>query len=282
MAEEDPRVVLFNTFAPIVATKITEFNYTYANTVNFIIKGGASIDYHITQAGIAHEQFTYDIDVAPLFLPTEGHTYRDDEMYVTNAKAYCNELYDGITTVIPEGFEIFKRDSNGLITMQAKFGEHDFIDIIDLSYIDPDDEGTMFVKSIAKYYPTYRDFVSEFMTLDTIFSPINIEICVVMYGVKLSQSHLEQIPTWQHRVVEFTKLRDEENTMFTNLETIFGNDPEETELHTQKIESFDRMIASYTRQLSEEFIGKIKSKIERYRTKGGLLVSIGGDTAKCE
>ena len=282
MAAEDPRIILFNTFAPLVATKITEFNLAYAGRVNFIIKGGASIEHHITQAGIAHEQFTYDIDVAPLFLPVEGHTYRNDETYIPNAKAYCDTLYAGIAAVIPDGFSIARRDVNGLLTMQAKVGESDFMDIIDFSYIDPDDEDTMFVRSIAKYYPIYRDFVIDFINQDTIFSPINIEICVVVYGVKMSQSHLDQIPAWRERVERFTALREEENRNFAELEELFGVDQEETEIHTAKISGFDQMIASYTRQLSEEFIGKIQNKIERYRVKGELLIRIGGDAARCE
>lgn len=281
MAEEDPRVILFNTFAPIVAAKITEFNAAYAGTVKFIIKGGASIDHHITTAGIAHEQFTYDIDVAPLFLPVEGQTYRTDETYIPTAQGYCNTLYDGIAAVIPEGFEIEKFEHNGLLTMKAKVGESDFYDIIDFSYVNPDDEDTMFVKAIKKYYPMYRDFIADFMAQDTIFSPTTIEICVVMYGLQTSQGHLDRVPQWREMLAYFTKTRDDEDAEFRDMDEIFGHDDEETAAHAEKIEGYNRMIAGYTRQLTPEFIGKIENKIARYKIKGELLSRIGGDVSKC-
>jgi|SaaInlStandDraft_4_1057021.scaffolds.fasta_scaffold09975_3 hypothetical protein len=293
MSTIDLKALLFNTFAPIVATKISEFNARNVNSVKFIIKGGASIEHHVSTAGIPHDQFTYDIDIAPIFIPAN---YNYDSTYISTAHSFCNTLFDNISSAVPRGLIIYKHEHNGLITMQAKTrSSPDFVDVIDFSYVMPHDEGVMFTRAIYNYYASYEDFVRQYMLLDTIFSPVNIEICVVLYGLETYKGHLENVPKWEHIRDMHIQLKQQAEEEFVKMQKehielneLFGDDDDDDNYserynaYVERIKSYVIIVDGYTKQLHPTYIYKMKNKMDRYVIKGELLMKIGGDVSKCK
>ena len=84
------RDFLFNYAYPHVIEIIDRTNHPHFPSLTghkFIIKGGASVKHHLDINGIYSGGITFDIDIAPLFLPQDGHTYLLDPAYIKNAIA---------------------------------------------------------------------------------------------------------------------------------------------------------------------------------------------------
>jgi len=180
--------------------------------------------------------------------------------------------------------------------MQAKTrSSPDFVDVIDFSYVMPHDEGVMFTRAIYNYYASYEDFVRQYMLLDTIFSPVNIEICVVLYGLETYKGHLENVPKWEHIRDMHIQLKQQAEEEFVKMQKehielneLFGDDDDDDNYserynaYVERIKSYVIIVDGYTKQLHPTYIYKMKNKMDRYVIKGELLMKIGGDVSKCK
>lgn len=263
----------------IVEESINVFNRrhnssTYDLKVKYLIKGGASIMAQAIRAGKSIDLITFDIDVAPIFLPFEGTTFQDTE-YEIRAKELNVVLYEEIKRRFRGESKL--DDRGGLQTMQIQH-EGNWLDIIDFSYIDPNDDASTLVKAIGVYYGSYKEFVYSFFKTVEIYAPPALEICVVKFGLERLKRNLELIVERRERVKKFNERIKRLKLMLT------PGIPEEDRNGIQaSIAQLERFSASAARLSTPEFKERIKDKGQRYLLKYKILHGLleGRVDAKC-
>lgn len=268
------RDFIFNYIYPHVVEVIHRTNNpVYKSPCKFIIKGGASVKYHFDMHGISSAGLTSDIDIAPLFLPQEGHTYASDPTYIQNAIQYNMALYESIIRKLTHQSRIDHMNiyfnmkfHNGLVTMQIKINDSDYYDMIDLSYINSNDEDSTFMKAILITHGSLENFVTTF---NGDFSDVDIELQVATFGYELYFSHVNSIDHWKE-LLEF--FRNEARIYKSRIE-LFGDDEDDV----RSLELAQRAIEGYERQLSDEYIEKLNDKLLRFQRKiSGLeIIKLG-------
>jgi hypothetical protein len=274
------RDFLFNYTYPHVIEIVDRINHPHFPSLmghKFIIKGGASVKHHLDMNGIFSGGITFDIDIAPLFLPQDGYTYSSDPTYVQNAVTYNTELYGSIEKKLNhqarvDGLNLYfnMKSHNGLITMQIKINDSQYYDIIDFSYIDPSDDASTFVNAILKLHGSLEHFVTSF---DGIFSDVQTELCVAMFGHDLYESYMSSTDSWMQSL---ELLRGQALNAQRIKDLGLSDDDDDAQL-----EIILKMIASYEHQLSDEYISKLRDKLLRFKRKILGLELIGGNKDVC-
>lgn len=239
---------------------MTQLNRT---TVKYIIKGGASIMAQIIKSGKDIDLITYDIDIAPMFLPRIGTEFTDGE-YETRAKQYNRELYEMIKIKISNKTKL--DDHGGLQTMQIFHKK--WMDIVDFSFPDPSDEGSTFIQAINVHYEHgLTEFIVSFFKNPTIFCPPALEICIVTFGLKRIKGNLERIVEREKRISLMKNTVDQ-----INLQNQDSDIPEEIKKQNlEQIGHYGKMIKQAQRFVTEEYKEVIKDKARRYIIKYTLL-----------
>lgn len=137
---------IINTIFPVVIKTINDLRNQY--DIPFIIKGGASIKYHLLyDRGIDVPNLTYDIDIVPLLL-TDPYVNIEARSAELNEILYQELLFE-LETNFGSQVRINSRNDRGLMTIQINN-----YDVIDISYIDPSDpDPLLFEPSITSMVP---------------------------------------------------------------------------------------------------------------------------------
>ena len=310
MATEEMSINLLKYVFPIVYQTVADIN-TSEHPCKFIIKGGASINYHLNMLRVNTDGLTYDIDLAPII----RHPNYSTQDYFEKCVQCNNNLYDEIHRRLVISFErdkhlygistynIIKKTHNKLITMQIQINGSNPYDMIDFSYIDIHDEGSTFVKAITKIYGSLNNFIINFR--DICSSP-QVELCVVKYGLEMTKIYIESKDAWENQKKNLEcmlyKYKYEHQVMVNNHlqymidvyqhPEVFGPyDPNDdnVKIFTEKIDTakkridhINELISNLTHQLSDEYQIKLKNKFERFRMKYELLQkSFGVNTDMC-
>lgn len=317
----DIRGKILNYIFPHVIESIYKVNIS-DSPCKFIIKGGASVKYHLEQNNMDATDITYDIDITPLFFPKSVESYTTDDTYIRSALRYNNILYEIIeinlkhrSTIDNASLEIMRKEQNGLITMQIKMGDSDFHNMIDLSYIDPCDDDSIFLTVLKTKYRSFSDFVRDFMLLQTklnvsnMFSSIQSEFCVARYSHNKYKMYIDSISTLKNKHIEIVKYEDvlkedlleiqkKLDILVTDELTVIFDDDMDAEklesIYSQKREfesqkqgiEFELTTSNHFKtiieyELSDEYLSKINNKIERFIKKCKLLTSIGAIPESC-
>lgn len=187
--------------------------------IKLFVKGGYSVWHHLQE----HAPETYDIDISPLF-HADGLT---TAQYVELAQNINIKFYDYLTMALSNpthadnlskafrGKSVnLRRDDpvNGLIKVYATWEGYQEVHIIDLSYIDPNDEDSFFVECIKEQGTDFNTFAEiEAFDKGSIYTDLAFERCVAKHGLERQLEYLEASKTWGLRAEEFRKMIVEEN-----------------------------------------------------------------------
>lgn len=275
---------ILNFVFPHVAEVIKRYNSS--ELCRFIIKGGASIKYFLeSQHRKQINDITYDIDISPILkfdLPNFGGSY-------INKCIECNKhLANGITKkLIHEArinrfnIEVNTNEWNGLITIQVKLNDGQFYDIIDLSYIDVNDDDSFFINAVKKYYPTFVNYAKHIFDDNIMFTEPLIECHMAKSGIERNEEYLQHIPDWRRYIEigtrEIFRLTKELQNLKNQQLELFGIGFEDEQSHKLKyqIESTQYLVNQYIKQTSPEYIAKMQDKINRYKKKLEMLYEVG-------
>ena len=301
-AKREAKIIILNNIFQIVYQTVAQKN-TKREGCKFIIKGGASVKYHLANVRIDTTGLTYDIDISPLFYFPDYASLD----YFERCNMCNNMLYEEIYTRIKLSFEhsgrlfdINKVVNNGLITMQIKIDDTGFHDAIDFSYIDPNDEESLFVKTIKKIYGSFESFVEHY---GNVFSTPEIEMCVIKYGIERTDGHIKSKESWirrsellaidlQNSLGELQKIKNNKEEYISLIKEFISSryditeEEKETEIQkdmsiikfnqdisdmNNKIDFINHLIQTYKNQSSDEYQGRLHDKFRRYIEKYELL-----------
>lgn len=202
---------ILNYIFPIVTETVHMINLSQGE-VKYIIKGGASIKYHLNGLGINTDGLTYDIDMAPIFF-YDGN----EELYLTKALEFnekmCQalmETLEGRVTRDGGNIKFMNNKYNNLISISVSINNSEYIEMIDISYIDPIDGASTFMKSVEKIRRNYNFFAKHFHkmyseNISSMFSTPQLEMCVALYGLSTSIKHRDSREKWIQDFRSYTK-----------------------------------------------------------------------------
>lgn len=246
---------LLNIIFPIVLNTIRESHQP------FLIKGGASIKYHILyEKGIDTTGLTTDIDIAPL---VDDPDYKNRSLQMN--KLFSEQLVYNITNQFGNELSVHIKTKYDLITIQIQY-QGILYDLIDISYINPFDEGSTFIKAINHVYGSYDNFLQQ---MNSEITPLQLELCVAVYGFELYNNYLEDINHRKEQLADWIQQREDlEVEMFT--EDIPSENME------SRLRELNFYIDRYRHQVSDDYITKIIRKIERFQRKISLIQDLYG------
>jgi hypothetical protein len=205
------------------------------------IKGGASIKYHLTKAGINTNGITSDIDI--LLIPNE-------EDY----QSALNNFYEAIQRKFSD-YNFSITNNNGLYNICINnFCIFDITIYNQYMNQSEDHETSMFLYALKKMgFDSITDYVNKLLQQTNIeiktFTSIQFEYFSTLKGLENTSKYLGSIDKWRNNKIRYESINPKTNNI-------------------------TRIIARLNYQTSPVYIAKLQDKYNRYLYKRQMLESI--------